>query len=99
MDLHHPIQILLVEDSETDGTLLTANLKAHGLVFNLTRVEDLEPLRIELAKPGWDILLTYFNLPGIPPGIWSTKGSISPAFSCLSRILVPPMYHRSLIVV
>jgi two-component system NtrC family sensor kinase len=65
MNLHRPIQILLVEDAEADGLLLAANLKAHGLVFNLTRVEELEPLRTELVKPGWDILLTDFDLPGM----------------------------------
>ncbi|HEX7553918.1 MAG TPA: response regulator, partial [Geothrix sp.] len=65
MNLHRPIQILLVEDAEADGLLLAANLKAHGLVFNLTRVEELEPLRTELLKPGWDILLTDFDLPGM----------------------------------
>ena len=63
MDRHRPIQILLVEDSEADGRLLAENLKAHGLVFNLTRVEALGPLRAELVKPGWDI---HGFIPGFP---------------------------------
>ncbi len=65
MDHSRPIQILLVEDSEADGLLLVANLEAQGLVFNLLRVERLEPLQAELSKPGWDILLTDFDLPGM----------------------------------
>jgi PAS domain S-box-containing protein len=79
-----PIQILLVEDSEADGLLLAANLKAHGLAFNLTRVAELEPLRTELAKPGWDILLTDFDLPGMDGYLVIAEAAqLAPSLPCI----------------
>jgi PAS domain S-box-containing protein len=84
MNLQQPIQILLVEDAEADGVLLVAYLKAQGLAFDLTRVEELEPLRAELAKPGWDILLTDFDLPSMDGfQVIREAARLAPGLSCI----------------
>jgi len=65
MDPQPPIKILLVEDSDEDALLLATHLKGQGLDCQLSRVQDLEPLREALSKPGWDLLLSDYNLPAM----------------------------------
>ena len=65
MEAVQSIRVLLVEDSETDALLLEEHLRSEGLEVDLTRVMTLELLRSALTQPGWDLLLTDFNLPGL----------------------------------
>ena len=63
MEPNPTLRILFVEDSEDDVALIQNHLRDLGLVFGLTRVDDLASLRKALVTSRWDILLTDFRLP------------------------------------
>jgi two-component system, cell cycle sensor histidine kinase and response regulator CckA len=57
------LHVLLVEDSPTDAKLLVRELRGAGREIELTRVEDVEALRAELAKGSWDVVISDWSLP------------------------------------
>ncbi|PSC03385.1 histidine kinase [Alsobacter soli] len=57
------VKILLVEDSELDADLVGEYLRKSGLSFSVTRVEDRAGFEAELAKGGYDLILSDFSLP------------------------------------
>lgn len=59
-----PIRILLVEDSDDDAELLTIELRAAGMTFELLRVDDVARLRAALIEFGPTIVVSDANLPG-----------------------------------
>jgi len=78
------VKILLVEDSEEDALLLLAHLKSQGLTCDLTRVDELEPLRVALATGTWDILLTDFALPAMDGfGVLMEARRLAPTLPCI----------------
>ncbi|MFW7379040.1 MAG: response regulator [Oligoflexus sp.] len=58
-----PLRILLIEDSEDDGILMLAELKAAGLNLVSKRVEDEAGLRAALQEQTWNIILTDYTMP------------------------------------
>ena len=79
-----PIRILLVDDSEEDGLLLSAHLQAGGLSFELTRMDTLEPLRASLAGNAWDLLLTEFELPTLSGlQVLQEAKQLAPTLTCM----------------
>jgi len=57
------LRILQVEDSEDDAILIQAELSAGGFSVASHRVETAAELRAALARDGWDLVITDFNLP------------------------------------
>ncbi|MGQ0537033.1 MAG: response regulator [Methanobacteriota archaeon] len=57
------MRLLLVEDSEDDALLLVRVLKQGGFEPSYERVETEAALRAELAKGGWELVISDFNLP------------------------------------
>lgn len=57
-----PLQILLLEDSESDAALIAHELKAGGLHFRLGRIESEAELRRELELHQPDIILSDHGL-------------------------------------
>lgn len=58
------LNILMVEDSEDDETLLRRQLLKAGYDFSLKRVEDEQTIKHSIQQGGWDIVISDFNLPG-----------------------------------
>jgi diguanylate cyclase (GGDEF)-like protein/PAS domain S-box-containing protein len=56
-------QILLVEDSPDDATLIDIQLSRGGLKCSLVRVDSLPALRDALTRQNWDLVLSDFHLP------------------------------------
>jgi PAS domain S-box-containing protein len=59
-----PLHVLMVEDSEDDALLTLRELGRHGYAVTLERVETADGLRAALARPGWEIVLSDYALPG-----------------------------------
>jgi diguanylate cyclase (GGDEF)-like protein/PAS domain S-box-containing protein len=57
-----PPQILLVEDSPDDATLIEIQLARGGMACSLVRVESLAALRHALVQQDWDLVLSDFHL-------------------------------------
>ncbi|NOU29785.1 MAG: response regulator [Polyangiaceae bacterium] len=57
------LRVLLVEDSPTDAKLLARELRSAGREIELTRVEDAESLRAELAAGPWDVVISDWSMP------------------------------------
>ena len=55
-------QILLVEDSPDDATLIEIELNRGGMACSLIRVDSLPALRQALAQQEWDLVLSDFHL-------------------------------------
>jgi len=58
-----PLRTLLVEDSERDAARLTLELRRAGYAPEVTRVETLPRLREELARGGFDLVISDYLLP------------------------------------
>jgi PAS domain S-box-containing protein len=58
------LDILVVEDVETDFELLLRHLRQHGVAADFLRVDSNAALEAALARP-WDLVLTDFNVPGM----------------------------------
>lgn len=59
-----PLSILLLEDSELDARLIRAQLEEAELAFHLERVDSLEAFLRALARGGYDLILSDYNIPG-----------------------------------
>lgn len=59
-----PLQLLMIEDDETDAFLETRELQRAGFVLAPTRVDNETDLRAALVKQSWDLVLCDFTLPG-----------------------------------
>jgi two-component system, NarL family, sensor histidine kinase UhpB len=57
------IRVLLVEDSESDAFLIERELKRSGYDAAVSRVDRQPELADALARGGWDIVLSDYNLP------------------------------------
>ncbi|MBI5039896.1 MAG: PAS domain S-box protein, partial [Gammaproteobacteria bacterium] len=58
-----PIQVLVVEDSEDDASLLLRALKRGGYVPDHQRVDTAEALIEALDSQDWDIILSDYSMP------------------------------------
>jgi CheY-like chemotaxis protein len=59
------LNLLHVEDSETDYTVISRSLKRNGMNFLSSRVENAGALENALQRKTWDIALCDYNLPGL----------------------------------
>jgi two-component system, cell cycle sensor histidine kinase and response regulator CckA len=59
----HPVQVLLVEDSEADALLIERQLRDQGFDPRIHRVETETELR-EALGGRWDVVLADYSLPG-----------------------------------
>lgn len=57
------IQVLLVEDSESDTLLIARLLRRAGFDVALTQVLDGDEMRAALLAQPWDVVISDFNLP------------------------------------
>lgn len=60
----HQLNILVVEDSESDFELMNYHLKQAGLECSSQRVDNLSALNNYLHQKNWDIIVSDHNLPG-----------------------------------
>jgi PAS domain S-box-containing protein len=61
--MNHPLQVLIVEDSEFDAQIMVNILRQGGYAVTAERVETAEALRAALAAGPWQIILADYNLP------------------------------------
>src|SRR5271166_1565910 len=59
-----PVRLLLVEDSEDDGTLLLRELKAAGFQPGCTRVDTADAFTSALDNGEWDLVISDHALSG-----------------------------------
>jgi diguanylate cyclase (GGDEF)-like protein len=59
-----PLRLLLVEDSETDATLLLEYLRQGGYEPDHTRVDSAEALHKALERNDWDLVIADYTMPG-----------------------------------
>jgi PAS domain S-box-containing protein len=57
------LQVLIVEDLQTDAELLVRELQRFGYQVTYQRVDNARALREALAQPGWDIVLSDYAMP------------------------------------
>jgi len=57
------LNVLLIEDSESDTAMLVRQLGKVGYVVNERRIETQEELKLALAEKDWDIILADNQLP------------------------------------
>jgi diguanylate cyclase (GGDEF)-like protein/PAS domain S-box-containing protein len=58
------INLLLAEDSEDDARLVLLELKRGGFTVRHERVESAAALTAALQRPGWDAVISDYNMPG-----------------------------------
>jgi two-component system cell cycle sensor histidine kinase/response regulator CckA len=58
------LNILVVEDSEDDSRLTLRELESAGYEVKHIRVDTEESLRGALTQPGWDLVISDYNVPG-----------------------------------
>jgi PAS domain S-box-containing protein len=58
-----PLRVLMVEDSEDDGLLLTRVLQQGGYAVTATRVDTAEAMGAALAQGRWDIVISDHRMP------------------------------------
>jgi diguanylate cyclase (GGDEF)-like protein/PAS domain S-box-containing protein len=61
--VNSPLRILVIEDQQIDAELMSAELKAGGLVFDWRRVDTEEEFIEDLSSPP-DLILADYYLPG-----------------------------------
>jgi len=61
--MNERLQVLQVEDSDSDAALIVRNLEKSGYVVQAERVETAEHFREALARQRWDIILADYQLP------------------------------------
>ena len=63
-NLHTPLQVLIVEDSEDDALLVVRHLKRSGYEPEYERVETPEAMKKALAERGpWDVVISDYRMP------------------------------------
>lgn len=60
-----PLNVLVVEDSETDFILIERQLRRHGLNTRCRRVASCRELNEALAEGGWNVVLSDYTVPGM----------------------------------
>lgn len=60
-----PLNVLVVEDSETDFILIERQLRRHGLNTRCRRVASCRELNDALAEGGWNVVLSDYTVPGM----------------------------------
>ncbi|HHN94412.1 MAG TPA: PAS domain S-box protein, partial [Anaerolineae bacterium] len=58
-----PIRVLIVEDSEDDGLLITRQLRKGGFDVQSLRVDTASSFTTALAAQSWDVVIADFSLP------------------------------------
>jgi PAS domain S-box-containing protein len=58
------LHALIIEDSESDAELLRLQLERDGYTLMSQRVDTLEGVKTAIKKPGWEIIISDYNLPG-----------------------------------
>ncbi|HUD24379.1 MAG TPA: response regulator [Burkholderiaceae bacterium] len=64
MDLG-PLNVLCIEDTESDFLLIERTLRLAGLVGQCERVDSSEALTAALAQKRWDLVLSDYAVPGM----------------------------------
>ncbi|MDD5296784.1 MAG: response regulator [Rhodocyclaceae bacterium] len=59
-----PLKLLVIEDVEADFLLIERHLRQQGLACLCRRVATAEEVIAALDEPGWDLVLSDYNLPG-----------------------------------
>ncbi|HLL06749.1 MAG TPA: ATP-binding protein [Myxococcaceae bacterium] len=59
-----PLTILLLEDSELDARLISAQLEEAGLRVHLERADSRDAFQRALGRGGYDLILSDYNIPG-----------------------------------
>lgn len=57
------LQVLILEDSESDALIAVGNLAVAGFVPDFKRVENEQELKRALKSQEWDVILADYNLP------------------------------------
>ncbi|MBA4379653.1 MAG: hypothetical protein C0393_03025 [Anaerolinea sp.] len=85
-----PIKLLHVEDSEEDHLLVMRELRKGGFDVTAERVDNEESFRTALSRPGWDIIISDYKLPGfggdIVLDIYKRSGLDTPLIVCSGTI-------------
>ncbi len=63
-DARIPLRLLIVEDCEDDFDLLLLALRGAGFEPNAVRVETITEVETALARGGWQVVFSDFDLPG-----------------------------------
>jgi signal transduction histidine kinase len=63
-----PLHVLLVDDSEDDGALVTEELRRRWRRVDVERVCDAETMRAALARRTWDLVLSDWSMPSFNGG-------------------------------
>ena len=58
------LNLLLVEDSESDAELVVRQLLKGGYDVEAERVQDAEAMRAALARAPWDLIISDYRMPG-----------------------------------
>lgn len=58
-----PLQVLIVEDLESDAALVARLLRKAGYAVHDERVETADQMRAALEKQAWDVVISDFRLP------------------------------------
>jgi PAS domain S-box-containing protein len=58
------LHALIIEDSESDAELIRHYLNKDGFELVSERVETLAGVKAALKKPGWEVIISDYNLPG-----------------------------------
>lgn len=61
--MNHPLQILIVEDSEDDAELALYELHRAGYEVHVLRVETAQQMQAALEQQSWDAIISDYNLP------------------------------------
>jgi PAS domain S-box-containing protein len=61
--MQKPINVLVVEDSDTDTWLLMHELQRNGYQPNHCRVETADDLSQALRQPGWNLVVSDYTMP------------------------------------
>jgi PAS domain S-box-containing protein len=59
----NPLQVLIVEDTESDAGLILHHLLKAGYAVSSERVETAQAMQAALEKQGWDIVISDYSLP------------------------------------
>ncbi|HEY4039006.1 MAG TPA: response regulator [Burkholderiaceae bacterium] len=60
-----PLNILCIEDTESDFVLIERSLRVAGLIGHCERVDTNEALNTALERMRWDLVLSDYAVPGI----------------------------------
>lgn len=63
--MEQPLHILVIEDSQADFLLVERHLRQQGMSVQCVRVDRMADLEEAIAKGGWDIILTDYQVPSL----------------------------------